>query len=92
MEITLKPETEALIRKKIADGRYESASEVVATAVFLLDEQDRRDYLRSLMLTAEQQTRDGKVLDWTPELRQGIRERAEFKAQQGIAPNLDVCP
>lgn len=41
MSITLDPETEALICKKVADGRFESESEVVEAAVRLLDERDR---------------------------------------------------
>jgi putative addiction module CopG family antidote len=92
MDITLTPKSEELIRQKMSNGRYASASELVEAAVLLLDERDRWEYLRSMLLEAEQQTREGRVLQWTPELRRTLRQQAEAKAQQGIPPNPDVCP
>ena len=92
MEITLTPETEAVIRKKVADGRFASAGEVIEAAVTLLDERDKLEYLRGLLREAEEQTRQGKILEWTPELRRRLREEAEEMVRLGIPPNPDVCP
>jgi antitoxin ParD1/3/4 len=39
--VSLTPELEALVDSKVASGRYRSASEVVRTALRLLDERDR---------------------------------------------------
>ena len=92
MDITLTPETEAVIRKKVADGRFANASDVVAPAVMLLDDQDRLEYLRRLVDEADQQVRDGKTMAWSPELRQRLREEAGELVRQGIPPDPDVCP
>lgn len=92
MDIMLTPKTEALIRKKVADGRFESAAEVVEAAVLLLDEEDRRGYLRSLLREAEQQTRNGDVLTWTPELERQLLLEADELDRLGIPIDPDVCP
>ena len=39
--VSLTPELEALIDRKVASGRYRSASEVVRAALRLLDQHDR---------------------------------------------------
>jgi antitoxin ParD1/3/4 len=40
--VSLTPELEALVDRKVASGRYRSASEVVRAALRLLDERERR--------------------------------------------------
>ena len=92
MEITLTPETEAVVRQKVVDGKFASAAEVVQAAVRLLDDQDRLEYLRRLVDEADQQVREAKTLEWTPELRQRLRAEAEEMVRQGIPPDPDVCP
>lgn len=92
MEITLTPETEAVVRQKVADGKYASAADVVQAAVRLLDDQDRLAYLRRLVDEADQQVREGKTMEWTPELRQRLREEAAEMVRQGVPPDPDVCP
>lgn len=49
MNISLTPELEAMIRQKVSDGRYLSASEVVREALRLLDD---HEHLRRLRLDA----------------------------------------
>lgn len=92
MAITLSPETEAMVRQKVAAGRFASADEVIQAAVMLLDDHDRLEYLRRLVDEADQQVRDGKTMEWTPELRQRLRAEAEEMVRQGIPPDPDVCP
>ncbi len=92
MEITLTPETEAVVRQKVADGRFASAAEVVEAAVRLLDTRDRYEYLRGLILAAEQEIQDGKVVEWTPELHRKWRREAEARAHEDFPLDPDVCP
>ena len=40
--VSLTPELEDLVDRKVASGRYRSASEVVRAALRLLDERERR--------------------------------------------------
>jgi putative addiction module CopG family antidote len=92
MEIILTPEAEAVVRQKVADGRFASADEVVDAAVKLLDERDRWEYLRALLRETEQQVQEGKTMEWTPELRQRLRDEAAEMVRKGIPPDPDVCP
>jgi antitoxin ParD1/3/4 len=92
MDITLTPKSEELIRQKMSNGRYASASEVVEAAVLLLDERDRFEYLRGLILEAEEDIESGRTLEWTPELQRQLRREAEEMMRRGIPPDPDVCP
>lgn len=57
LNINLTPQLEALVRDKVASGRYSSASEVVREALRLLEEQDQ---LRALRLESlRQAVREG---------------------------------
>lgn len=42
MNVSLTPHFEAMIREKVASGRYNNASEVVREALRLLEAEDRR--------------------------------------------------
>lgn len=93
MTIQLPPKIEALIDEQIARGRYASAAEVIEAAVRLLEERERRlEHLRSLLLAAEEETRRGDVVEWTPELRRQIRREAEEMARQGTSGDLNGWP
>jgi len=41
MNVSLTPQLEAVVKAKVATGRYQSASEVIREALRLLDEYDR---------------------------------------------------
>ena len=43
MNITLKPEQEALIQAKVKSGQYQTVDDVIQAALDLLDEQDKAD-------------------------------------------------
>lgn len=53
MNISLTPQLEALVKNKVASGRYGSASEVMRDALRLLEERDQRQSLRVEELRAE---------------------------------------
>ena len=46
MNVSLTPQLEELVNRKVASGMYHSASEVIREALRLLDEQDRGRELR----------------------------------------------
>lgn len=92
MSITLSPRTEAMIREKLDSGRYANADEVVEEAVMLLEARERFERLRASLIEAEEEIREGKVLEWTPELRQRLREEAAEMDRQGVPLDPDVCP
>lgn len=53
MNVSLTPQLEELVQKKVASGLYGSASEVVREALRLLEERDRVRALRQEELRAE---------------------------------------
>ena len=71
---------------------HRSSSEGVEVANRLLEERDRVDRLRASLVEAEEQTRHGQVVEWTPALRDQIRREADAMTRQGAAPDPEVCP
>jgi antitoxin ParD1/3/4 len=67
MNVSLTPQLEAMIQKKVEAGLYNSASEVVREALRLLEEQDRIRELRMETLRKEVQLGIDQI------------ERGEFK-------------
>jgi antitoxin ParD1/3/4 len=53
MNVSLTPPLEELVRRKVASGMYNSASEVVREALRLLDEQDQFRSVRLEQLRAD---------------------------------------
>ena len=78
LNVNLTPELEALVRDKVASGRYSSASEVVRDALRLMEARDHESEARLKWLRREIQagidSGDAGVLDMADIKRKG-RER-----------------
>lgn len=92
MEITLTPGAEAVVRQTVMGEGLASAAEAVEAAVRLLDTRDRYEHLRSLILEAEQEIQDGKVVEWTRELHLQWRAEAEARSREEAPFDPHVCP
>jgi antitoxin ParD1/3/4 len=92
MNVTLTPELEAMVRHRVASGRYPSASEVIHEALRLLEERDRLRELRASLARADEQIDRGDAVEWTPELLERLSQEAEELVRQGAQPRPDVCP
>jgi antitoxin ParD1/3/4 len=93
MSVQLTPETEALIREKVASGRYATGEELVETALRLLDERDRQiQQLRAKLQIGLDQIERGETVQFTPELLDEIEREAEEQFRRGEQPDPDVCP
>ena len=73
LNVSLTPQLEELVRRKVSSGRYNSASEVVREALRLMDSYERvRDValekLRSGVEAAWYQVEEGRVSDFDPEV------------------------
>lgn len=84
MNITLTPELENLIQKKIESGDYNSASEVIRDALKLLKEQDqlkelRREEIRREVMKGVEQIRNGEFVTYNSaeELAESIISQAK---------------
>ena len=88
MSVTLGPELEAQIQRRIDDGAYNDAREVVQRAMELLEQREKLEHLRALL--AEGEEGEGEL--FTPELMKQINRDADEMLRQGIEPNPVVCP
>ena len=86
MNVNLTPQLESLVKRKVASGLYNSASEVVREALRLMEEQDR---MRAVKLERlRQDIRDGlgsgDPSPWDPEeiKREGRASRKARKDPQ----------
>jgi len=92
VNVSLTPQLEAMIRERVASGRYSDASEVVGEALRLLEEHERLDHLRSLLAVGEADERTGNLVDYSPEFMDDIYQEAEELFRLGALPDPDVCP
>jgi antitoxin ParD1/3/4 len=86
INVSLTPQLEDMIRKKVASGLYNSASEVVREALRLMEEQDRRRAVKLELL--RQDIRDGlnsgEPTPWDPEeIKRDGRKRRDARGNAG---------
>jgi antitoxin ParD1/3/4 len=87
MNVSLTPELEQLIHKKVESGLYLSASEVVREALRLLEERDRANAMKLEGLRKEiqiglDQADRGELIDG-PEAFQKLRTKVRTKGRNG---------
>lgn len=93
MAIHLPPDLEAEIRRKIEDGRFPDAAEVVREAMRLLDDQERQEAsLQAKLQVGIDQLERGEGAEWTPELMARLGREADEMHRRGEQPDSDVCP
>lgn len=92
MSSYLTPQLEAIIRDKVATGRYHDATEVLAEALHALDDAERLAGLRAALAEGDAQAERGEYELWTPALRAGIRREARQMVAEGRTPDPDVLP
>lgn len=83
MNVNLTPQLEELVKKKVASGLYNSASEVVREALRLLEEQDRvrAVKLEQLRHDIRQGLESGEPTPWNPdEIKKEGRKRRAARA------------
>jgi antitoxin ParD1/3/4 len=90
MVVTLSPQAEELIRRRLEMGSYRDADEVIKEALQALDERDRLVRLRAAIAVGDAQLARGEVIPYTPELMDEIERRAEERFQRGEKPSPHV--
>lgn len=89
MNVSLTPELEEFVQKKVESGRYTSASEVVREALRLLEKRDQRETEREEALKAfqaeldrrMQEVREGHVVD-TEEVFAELRQMSAARRKK----------
>jgi antitoxin ParD1/3/4 len=92
MTVTLTPEAEALVRRKVDAGPYQTAEEVIREALRALEERDRLNELRAKLQIGLDQLDRGERVPFTPEWRADRLQVAIQRATDGELPDPDVCP
>jgi len=92
MSITLTPELEELICRKVQSGLYSDTNEVVEAALRLLDERDRMTRLRALIAVADAEIARGETVEWTPDFMQLLMQEADEEDRQGLPIDDVVQP
>ncbi|MCC6942948.1 MAG: type II toxin-antitoxin system ParD family antitoxin [Thermomicrobiales bacterium] len=93
MAVTLTPQIEEIIRKKIEAGQYSDASELVGEAVLQLDARDQKlERLRAALQSGIDQADRGELIPWTPDLLDRLEREAEEMVRLGTPIKPDVQP
>jgi antitoxin ParD1/3/4 len=85
MNITLTPELENLIRKKVESGKYNSPSEVIRDALNLLKEQDQLRELRREEVRREVMRNGEYTTISTPEEADQMIEKIKREGRKRLA-------
>jgi antitoxin ParD1/3/4 len=85
MNVSLTPHLEDFVHQTVASGRYQSASEVVRTALRLLEERERERQAKLERLRQEIQTGldSGPAEPLTADFWDGLRDRLKQRDQAG---------
>jgi antitoxin ParD1/3/4 len=93
MNINFAPVDEAFIKRKVDEGYYTNATELIRDAIRRLREADTQpDPFVEAVMKGQRQIEEGKVLPFTPELHAQIIENAKKKAKTGAKLKPDVLP
>ena len=89
MNVSLSPQLEAMVKAKVASGRYISASEVVREALWLMDRQDQLRELQLEELRQEIQNglTSGEPMAWN---REAINDEGRRLLQRSAESNHDA--
>jgi antitoxin ParD1/3/4 len=88
MNVNLPPQLEAMVKAKVASGRYTSASEVVSEALRLMKQQDQLTLLQFEQLRRDIQVglTSGEAEAWNPKaIKAEGRRRLEVHADSSLS-------
>ena len=93
MAIQIPSDVEATIRAKVESGQYQDETDVLRTAMRLLEARDERiSDVRALIAVGLESLGRGEGVEFTPELMDEIDREADEMIAHGLQPNPDVCP
>ena len=92
MAISMDPQLEELVHRKVASGLYGDANAVLREALELLDKRDRFEALRAAVAEGMAEIERGEYVTWTPELMDQLRHEAEEEERLGVPLCDDAIP
>ena len=92
MNVTVSSKFEAMLRRKVDAGQFESMSEVVEEALRQMEERDKLERLKAAIDVGHQQYLRGEVRELTPELIEEMNCRADEEERLGLPIPDEVQP
>lgn len=92
MNVSLTPQLEAMVRRKVESGLYNNASEVVREALRLMEERDRFRRLQRAIALADAQHARGEVATWTSDSLAELIQEADEADRLGLPISDGVQP
>ena len=93
MVIHVTPEIEADIRQRVESGEFTDESELLRTALRMLDVRERRLHeIRTSLAEAKASIERGEGIEWSPELMKEIEREVAERVRRCEMPHPDVCP
>lgn len=92
MNVSLTPHLEAMVREKVASGRYTSSSEVVREALRLLEEREKLNNLRSAIQVGLDEIAAGAGVPYSPAVLAEIDRDADELIRRAEPVDPDVRP
>lgn len=92
MNVSLTPQLEAMIRRKVESGMYNNASEVVREALRLLDDREKLTALRAAVSVGDSDIQRGELVEWSPDLLARLKHEAAEEDRLGLPISDDVQP
>ena len=91
MQITLPPEAQAIIDRKLASGEFATEEEIITSALFTLDLADRVPSVpQEMVADALEQIKRGQTVAWTDDFMERASTRARENARRGKPVSDDV--
>ena len=89
MNIIITPRIESMIQERGDSGQYDSADTVIEAALRLLEQEEKRAWLRAALAESD----EGVPIPYTPELLESIERSARRQFESGEVPSAsDVFP
>jgi antitoxin ParD1/3/4 len=85
MNVSLTPELERLVQRKVKSGEYQTASEVVREGLRLIKERDRINWLRAEIQKGIDAAERGEYEDYDENTTQGLVEDIKRRGRERLA-------
>ncbi len=92
MNVTLTPQHEEMVRRKIEAGQYSDVSEVIREALALMEHEDKLNRLRATIAVGDDQFDRGEFSVWSSTTLDEIVRSAKEADRRGLPISDDVQP
>ena len=92
MQVMLRPDQEAFVRRQMEAGDYRSAEEVVEEALRLLEDEAKLRFLRAEVAEADDAIARGEYVEWKPGFMERLQQKADEENRLGLPIDDAIKP